>query len=297
MGHSSVLLALGALWGGALIGPPSVAAAAAHAGVSSSRSMECFEYGYDYYGYDMQEVPSVVSPSACMEECLQNKGCGFWSYNTFTRTCYLKSLGAILERRSSPGIVSGPRQCGFSSSCLEVGVDLYGYDIEAIEGRYIMNPLDCQRLCEGNPQCAFFSWKYSTHACYLKSAPAILNRREDPDVTSGPRSCVGSGVSPPSANDYPAPFDPSTAPPSCVLAGVDYRGNNIKTAKARSSAACQMLCLKQRDCEYWTWSSHTHICSLKNAEAPNGRTEGRHTLDKVSGSKRCTPVLPGIDTH
>ncbi|OEH73912.1 uncharacterized protein LOC34620192 [Cyclospora cayetanensis] len=257
------------------------------------QAAECFEYDYDFHGHDIQQVPLVGSPAACMDECAAYRGCGFWTYDILTRICYLKSAGAFTERRAAKGYVSGPRQCTFSSNCFEAGIDYYGYDIEKIEGRYVMNPAECQRLCTGNPQCAFFSWKFSTHSCFLKSAPAVLNRREDPDVTSGPRTCHNMSVQPPRPSDYPAAFDPSTAPASCVESGVEYRGHTIKTSKAKSAPVCHRQCQQTRDCYYWTWSSQHRTCALKNSNAPNGRFEGETTLDKVSGTRDCVPVLPG----
>lgn len=264
----------------------------AHAGVAS-RAAQCFEYGYDYGGYDVQQIPMIKSPAACMDECASYRGCGFWTYDTFSRICYLKSAGAFTERRPATGMVSGPRQCTFSSNCFEVGTDYYGYDIEKIEGRYVMTPMDCQRLCQGNPQCAFFSWKFSTHSCFLKSSSAILNRHEDPDVTSGPRTCSSGPPRPPQALDFPVEFNPSTAPASCVESSVDYRGNNIRTARAKSAASCHRQCQQLRECQYWTWSSQSHVCALKNGDALKGRVEGQNTLDKVSGARDCVPVLPG----
>lgn len=259
----------------------------------SARNGECFEYGYSYQGYDVYQAPFVGSPSSCMSQCAAHRGCGFWTYDTQTRVCYLKSAGAVTGRFPSSAMVSGPKQCTFSQNCFEVGVDYYGYDIEKIEGRYVMTPQDCQRLCTGNPQCAFFSWKQKSHACYLKSASAILARREDPDVTSGPRSCANPGGGPPHAGDFPMEFDPNTAPQPCVESSVEYRGYNVKTARTRSAAACQRECQQMPECHYWTWSSQSNLCSLKNQNAPSGRTENAFTLDKVSGARDCIPVIPG----
>lgn len=284
MGPNQLVLAVGA----ALLGVSQV-----QAGVASGRSAECFEYGYDYNGYDIQQVPFVASPAACMDECAAHRACGFWTYDPYARVCYLKSAGAFTERKPARGMVSGPRQCTFSPYCFEVGTDYFGYDIEKVEGRYIMTPMDCQRLCQGNPECAFFSWKFSTHSCFLKSSSAILNRREDPDVTSGPRNCSAGAPVPPHPSDFPTEFDPSTAPPACIESSVEYRGYNIRTSKAKSAAACQRQCQHMRECQYWTWSSQSHVCALKNGEALNGRMEGQTTLDKVSGARDCVPVLPG----
>lgn len=280
-----------------VIGISFVGACQARLGTAHERSAECFEYGYDYSGYDIHQVNFVKSPAACMTECAAFRNCGFWTYDTFSRICYLKSAGAFIDRKPSHGMVSGPRQCSFSSYCFEVGVDYYGHDVDKVEGRYVMTPADCQRLCTGNPECAFFSWKFSTHSCFLKSSPAILNRREDPDVTSGPRTCSGILPMTPLPSDFPIEFDPSAAPPSCIEANVEYRGHNIRTAKTKSAAACHGQCLKLRDCQYWTWSSQSHVCALKNEGALNGRTENESTLDKVSGAKSCVPVMPGGYTH
>ncbi|CDJ43801.1 PAN domain-containing protein, putative, partial [Eimeria tenella] len=302
MGRSAAAVALaGALVGSGALGQLSQGLSGAPLGAPGGpRSMECFEYGYDYFGWDLREVGGVASPSACMQECQSLKGCGFWSYNSFTRSCYLKSVGALVERRAAPGVVSGPRQCSFlsssssssSSSCFEVGVDYPGHDVEKVEGRLVMNPLDCQRLCAGRPDCAFFSWKFSTRACYLKASAAPLARREDPDVTSGPRACRGPSGGPPSAADYPAAFDPRGAPPPCVQPATDYRGAPLKTLRARSAAACFMHCRGLQQCGLWTWSSSSHLCSLRAFPDPALKVQGQHTLDKVSATRDCVPVLP-----
>ncbi|KAL8442975.1 hypothetical protein Emed_007031 [Eimeria media] len=270
-------------------------ASAVQTGTATSggmRGTECFEYGYDYNGFDIHRVPFVVSPAACMEECLQYRGCSVFTYDTVSRMCHLKSLGAFTDRRASNNLVSGPRQCTFTPYCYDVGMDYYGQDVQKVEGRYVMTPVDCQRLCSSNPQCAFFSWKLSTHACYLKTSAALLNRREDPDVTSGPRACSTSSSSP-SPEDYPTEFDPDTAPPSCVESGVEYRGFSVRITHAKSAASCQRDCRRVSGCYYWTFSAQSEVCSLKSAEALTGRIENLSTIGKVSGSKDCIPVIPG----
>ncbi|KAL8424857.1 hypothetical protein Efla_001662 [Eimeria flavescens] len=288
---------------GPLLGVSAAAAAtaAAAAGSSSNRSRssslkgaECFEYGYDYHGFDIHQMPLVLSASVCMEECARFAGCGVFTYDTVSRMCYLKSLGAFTDRRPAAQLVSGPRQCTFTSYCYDVGMDYYGEDVERVEGRYVMTPMDCQRLCSANPQCAFFSWKLSSHACYLKSAAAALNRRADADVTSGPRTCstAGSQVAP-RPDDYPTEFDPATAPTPCVETGVEYKGFTVKSTRAKSSAACHRECQHYSGCHYWTFSAQTEVCSLKSSEALNGRTQNVTTLDKVSAARDCIPVMPG----
>lgn len=51
---------------------------------------------------------------------------------------------------------------------------------------------ECQRRCQANPQCGYFTFFSDNNQCYLKSPQALSQRRTGPSVQtriSGPRDC------------------------------------------------------------------------------------------------------------
>ncbi|OEH76523.1 PAN domain-containing protein [Cyclospora cayetanensis] len=257
----------------------------------SSQETTCFEQGVDYHGYDILTLSGVGSPSLCMESCGLSGDCRYWSWNSETNTCYLKSAGAFVNRTNAEKVISGPRSCHDEDGCFSEGVDYLGYDLTRIEGQEVASAAACQALCVAEPKCAFFSYKISSKDCYLKTAAAPMGRAVDANVISGPRDC--SQVS--TADE--APGDAYDLPSgNCAEGSTEYRGRDIDVRKnVRSAAFCQQLCAANTACFHWTWDRNRHICYQKDEFATEFRSTGRHTLGKVSGAKDCIPLNPGME--
>lgn len=276
---------------------------------NNSDSSSCFEYGVDYTGYDILTLSGVSNPTLCFESCGQSVECGYWSYDSGTSICYLKSNAALLGRTAKENIISGPRSCLTGSQCFSEGTDYVGYDLKRIEGEEVASAKACQERCVAEPQCAFFSYKKSTQGCYLKSAAAPVGRSLDEDVISGPRVCSASqgadGDEQPEERKPDAPDDEMSGFPDfpergCAEGSVEYRGHDVSvTRNIRSVAYCQYLCGSNSACFYWTFDNTRQICYQKDEYAAEARMSDSSTLGKVSGSKDCLPVYPGcqlVDT-
>lgn len=261
----------------------------------TSGSSECFEYDTDFPGYDLSALKNVPSPADCMARCEEQRGCAFWSYNSQTSYCYLKVGGAFTSRREASGIISGPRLCEYSGKCFEYGYDYTGYDVAKYENQLVSTAEECQSLCYANPKCAFFSWKMSTLACYLKTSEAPMGRTLDASLVSGPSACRNkpSRPSPPSINPDSGDSDQPTAQ-RCSLSSTEYKGNDVQVVpEVRSAPACQALCRKSSVCFFWTWDLDEKTCSLKDESAKDTQFSDKTTLRKASGAKTCIPTTAG----
>lgn len=74
---------------------------------------DCFDYGTDYYGFDMDDghYNSQGSADLCQKECQATGGCEFWTWDPdYHSACWKKSAKG--ESRPSSNLVSGPKYCG-----------------------------------------------------------------------------------------------------------------------------------------------------------------------------------------
>ena len=77
------------------------------AAVNSER---CVDYGIDYYGYDITSgFRNINHWIDCAEQCNSHRSCSYWTWNTQTKGCALKSSKA--GRRSEPKGISGSYTC------------------------------------------------------------------------------------------------------------------------------------------------------------------------------------------
>ena len=82
--------------------------------------------------------------------------------------------------------------------CFEEGIDYSGGDVHDQTYPHTESPLDCQRLCQKDAKCFFWTWTKPTHhdpnICYFKSK--IANRTNDYNTISGPKFCDGKWNAP-----------------------------------------------------------------------------------------------------
>lgn len=73
----------------------------------------------------------------------------------------------------------------------------------------------------------------------------------------------------------------------CFENGVDYFGDDIKSARTRDATTCQKKCQETHGCRYWTWtrSAPKNRCFMK---------DGQGTIKKkrraTSGPRECPPL-------
>ena len=80
-----------------------------------------------------------------------------------------------------------------NKTCFEENTDIKGYDLPGMPYEDITNPTACQKLCQSNSQCNF--WTYGLDAtqwfhrnCWLKSSDTGRNSAF-PGLTSGRKTC------------------------------------------------------------------------------------------------------------
>ncbi|PHJ15965.1 pan domain-containing protein [Cystoisospora suis] len=155
------------------------------------------------------------------------------------------------------------------SSCFETGIDYFGNDVEMIRDGSVTTAEECQRRCQANMSCGYFTFFVHNNHCYLKSLAALSQRRPANDRrVSGPRNC------------------------SCLEMGIDYVGNDVEDVQAQTPMECQKLCQGLDACHYFTFYPNRKRCYLKNASAKEGRTSGDGTIPHVSGPKTCELTPP-----
>lgn len=283
-----------------------IAAAAAFLGFCSAQAAgdsngnnggSCYEYNVDYNGYDILTLSGVESPALCQDACLQTYACAYWSWSTINNICYLKSRKALLGRRETDNIISGPKTCFSRQTCYSEGVDYVGYDLQRIEGQNIPSAQACQDLCVQDPQCAFFSYKRTSRCCYLKHSGAVGGRSIDEDVVSGPRVCPGGNADDQKESNLPESRnsnEPASPGHYCAEGSVEYKGKDVEVKKnIRTASHCQQLCYTNNKCFFWTWDKNKNTCNLKGSDAADTKVSGRYTLGKVSGAKDCLPINTG----
>ncbi|CEM23853.1 unnamed protein product [Vitrella brassicaformis CCMP3155] len=156
-------------------------------------SEACWKGNFDYPGNDLQPKPlEVSSAEMCHLACHRTAMCKFYSFQTKTNECYLKSWMPG-ERKWSPGAtISGDLLCGQAAGCFHERTEYKGSDIYAVPQS--VSPQQCQRHCQAEPECYFWSWQAFTWPpanCLLKGAAAAGGKTAVPGpVVSGPKYCA-----------------------------------------------------------------------------------------------------------
>ena len=153
----------------------------------------CFEVDVDYTGGGIpnNKVAKVSSPSLCQAACQERSDCSFWTLNSGTQTCWLKS--SHKGRKGVTGKVSGPKEClkrsrgQTSEGCLDVGYNYAGQGLEDNRLDGVTSPEGCQEKCQPREGCLFWTCNSRSETCWLKSGKD--GRNEDKGKVSGPRDC------------------------------------------------------------------------------------------------------------
>eukprot|EP00808_Paulinella_micropora_P009603 g9125.t1 len=135
---------------------------------------------------------------------------------------------------------------------------------EHIEGGYIADVStdeECNEQCLSFPACKFWARKTPRGPCWVSKA-AITKFKTATDRTVG-FPCMKA---------------------QCSERGIGYTGNDIGSFTSKSSLDCQLACLTQGGCRFWTYVKSRSECSLKTSDAGRGQT----ACDQcISGPKSC----------
>lgn len=148
--------------------------------------------------------------------------------------------------------------------CFIENVDFPGHDVDRLLGK-VFSPGECQRQCQGNENCIFWTYQPSDNSCYMKSGEATPTSAEG--LVSGPRFCPG--------------------PVDCSQEGIDLFGGDIIDTQVENPLACQFQCNAVNGCVFWTFLPSTSRCFLKGS-----KVEAMPHGEAISGPKECPTNVP-----
>jgi hypothetical protein len=237
----------------------------------TSTPVECFEFNAAYSGDILYNLTNMASAAMCHESCQNNDTCNYFIYSTLSKNCSFLNETKSTSTNYSVGLTSGPKYCNLG--CLEEHTDYRGIDLTTLV--LVTSPYKCQRHCQKNNDCAFFTYNHISAVCILKSMVFKIKRKTflAATATSGAKICTGA----------------------CFELNVLYQGETLRTvANVTNSMACQTACQNEIDCETFTYSERLFntTCSLKNAtgikvSVPSRILASSNKPTAISGPKFC----------
>ncbi|KAM3597027.1 uncharacterized protein V6R79_024951 [Siganus canaliculatus] len=143
-------------------------------------------------GHDVEVLPAA-SPQHCQAHCSAHPLCTYFSFVSKPFQCYLKNNAAEMVQHPAAGITSGlpGHFCQLDDNWMKQkysGIDFPHSDIR----NFLTNGVDdCQRACDEDPNCQYFSFiteaisdTWSRRRCFLKRvitlpAPPRVNKLSD----------------------------------------------------------------------------------------------------------------------
>jgi hypothetical protein len=111
------------------------------------------------------------------------------------------------------------------TGCFSINFENVGTNIASFSG--LPSAEECQKKCQANPDCEFFSFAKSGRSGY----------------TAGPKICM-----------------------SCYGYSKDLYGNDIASiGNIKSAVQCQQKCVENAQCNYFNYNSAARTCWLKTA--------------------------------
>ncbi|EPT26742.1 PAN domain-containing protein [Toxoplasma gondii TgCatPRC2] len=250
----------------------------------------CWEYGVDFYGYDIQKIEdgSVISAALCQGLCKQKPLCDYWTWNSETNSCYLKNSSAPLGRLqdlSTAGMISGPRECPATQpDCRELNIDYYGNDVHKYEDGDVTTANECQWLCQNKADCFFWTYLTEQRFCYLKNYAAAGTRVPHNDAISGPKNCLTT-----TTGDI---GNSSTG--TCFEHDIQYVAPALPhSARVTGPEGCQALCQAEPLCTVFEFYVHSERCIMKDLSqlSPLDPVYKRTVPGIISGPRECPTTV------
>lgn len=141
------------------------------------------EWGVNYEGGDYSRF-RTGDVQDCKSACRRDTNCRAYTYNTSSRTCYLKDRVSQPRRRSET--VSGVKdrfvddgygRPGRGGLTEEWDTNLEGGDYTRLRG--VDEVRDCQAACRRDPRCRAYTYNVRSRECYLKDRVPRPSRRSD----------------------------------------------------------------------------------------------------------------------
>ena len=123
----------------------------------------------------------VKTASECQLKCKADGQCKFFTYVKSAQRCHLKNAKTKVTSGNAD-LISGPEICCFAHK-----IDYLGNDIRAVQTE---TAEDCQKACQKEHNCKYWTFVKSIKKCHLKNAKSIGGTNSD-DLVSGPRTCPG----------------------------------------------------------------------------------------------------------
>lgn len=171
---------------------------------------KCFDYGYDYTGYDVAKVEQQVvsTVSECQSLCYMHQKCAFFSWKSATKACYLKTSEAPMGRFKDSEVISGPAACqgtsppsppselpnrlvGDSTNCSLSGSEYKAHNAKVVQG--VSSAPACQVLCRNSVECYYWTWGIESKICSLKdelAEKALVSDKTTLRMVSGEKRCI-----------------------------------------------------------------------------------------------------------
>jgi len=209
----------------------------------TSTSIECFEFNAAYSGDILFNLTNVASAGMCQESCQGNAICNYFVYDALSKICSLLNESKSTNTHFSIGLTSGQKYCNLG--CLEEHTDYRGIDLTTII--LVTSPYQCQRHCQKNDECSFFTYNHVSAVCILKSMVFKIKRKTflAATATSGAKICTEA----------------------CFDLNVLYQAETIKTVTNVTNAMdCQTACQIDLSCQSFTYNEklYSTSCLLKN---------------------------------
>ena len=134
----------------------------------------------DYEDHDLSYPIKASNVLECQQKCKEHQYCNFFTYSKSTKNCHLKTAKKIGPKNND--LISGPAVC-----CFVHKVDYWGNDIRQVQ---TSTDVECQKACQNEPKCEYWTLVLSLQKCHLKSAKEI-GSTNNPDLISGPKTCPG----------------------------------------------------------------------------------------------------------
>ena len=242
----------------------------------TSTSVECFEFNAAYSGDIMFNLTNVASASTCQESCQNNDTCNYFVYSFISKNCSFLNETKSTNTHYSIGVTSGQKYCNLG--CLEEHTDYRGIDLTTII--LVTSPYQCQRHCQKNDDCAFFTYNHISAICILKSMVFKIKRKTflAATATSGAKICTGA----------------------CFELNVLYQGETLTTVTNVTNAmACQTACQNETYCESFTYSERLYnvSCSLKNTTGIKVSVPSRVLASSIKPTAISGPKFCQLNCH
>ncbi|XP_026191027.1 micronemal protein 4 [Cyclospora cayetanensis] len=209
----------------------------------------------------LETLSSISSADDCQELCAQTRYCIGAIYDEYASTCSLmKSLRGLTRGLSTLVVPSCDSECfQKGKKFIEDGTSL----------GFAPNPNICQAMCEGEPTCRAFTWKDQQCVSYPNGALTAA----DANAVSGFRgSC--------SVSSKAANYAESCLVDIYTTDGVDF----TMVRGSPSDGACNITCLSNSNCKWFTYNRIDKICFLKSSRGQRFYFSKR---GDVTGPKHC----------